>query len=49
MYHLQEGTNTYTTYWLESSNGTNVSPAVTGKDGYISNAGDLVLERNNED
>ncbi|WP_350300350.1 DUF2712 domain-containing protein [Peribacillus frigoritolerans] len=28
MYHSQEGTNTYTTYWLERSDGTNVSPSV---------------------
>ncbi|MGE7590939.1 DUF2712 domain-containing protein [Peribacillus sp. NPDC101480] len=28
MYHSQEGTNTYTTYWVERSDGTNVSPAV---------------------
>ena len=28
MYFSNEGTNTVTTYWLEKSNGTNVSPAV---------------------
>ncbi|MGE6717209.1 DUF2712 domain-containing protein [Peribacillus frigoritolerans] len=33
MYYSQEGTNTYTTYWLEKSNGTNVSPAVDVKAG----------------
>ena len=33
MYRSDEGTNTYTTYWLEKSNGTNVSPAVDVKAG----------------
>lgn len=33
MYFSQEGTNTYTKYWLEKSNGTNVSPAVDVKAG----------------
>ncbi|WP_285769015.1 DUF2712 domain-containing protein [Peribacillus sp. SI8-4] len=33
MYKSGEGTNTYTTYWLEKSNGTNVSPAVDVKAG----------------
>ncbi|WP_249596371.1 DUF2712 domain-containing protein [Peribacillus frigoritolerans] len=33
MYHSQEGTNTYTTYWLERSDGTNVSPALDVKAG----------------
>ena len=28
MYKSTEGTNTVTTYWLEKSNGTNVSPSV---------------------
>ncbi|MFJ7471459.1 DUF2712 domain-containing protein [Peribacillus frigoritolerans] len=32
MYKSEEGTNTYTTYWLET-NGTNVSPAVDVKAG----------------
>ncbi|CAH0301514.1 hypothetical protein SRABI134_04666 [Peribacillus sp. Bi134] len=33
MYHSQEGTNTYTTYWLEKSTGTNVSPSAKVKAG----------------
>lgn len=33
MYRSDEGTNTYTTYWLERSDGTNVSPAVDVKAG----------------
>lgn len=33
MYYSKEGTNTLTTYWLEKSNGTNVSPAVDVKAG----------------
>ncbi|MEE3954731.1 DUF2712 domain-containing protein [Peribacillus frigoritolerans] len=33
MFYSKEGTNTYTTYWLEKSNGTNVSPAVDVKAG----------------
>ncbi|WP_285769014.1 DUF2712 domain-containing protein [Peribacillus sp. SI8-4] len=33
MYKSGEGTNTYTTYWLEKSDGTNVSPAVDVKAG----------------
>ncbi|MDP1419579.1 DUF2712 domain-containing protein [Peribacillus simplex] len=33
MYKSTEGTNTLTTYWLEKSNGTNVSPAVKVKAG----------------
>ncbi|MFE0504410.1 DUF2712 domain-containing protein [Peribacillus butanolivorans] len=33
MYKSTEGTNTLTTYWLEKSDGTNVSPAVDVKAG----------------
>ncbi|MEB2630050.1 hypothetical protein [Peribacillus frigoritolerans] len=34
---------------IELKKGYNVYIDKTGKDGYISNEGDLVLERNNED
>lgn len=34
---------------IELKNGYNIYIDKTGKDGYISNEGDLILERNNED